>query len=201
MNIRLVAGLGNPGPEYRDTRHNAGFQCVDRMAERLGVSLKDQAKFFGRHGRLNPNAASPSFVRLSVSEPLSLLEPTCWMNHSGRSVAACAAFYRIQPAEILVVHDELDLEPGCIRLKTGGGHGGHNGLRDIVSNIGGSGFHRLRVGIGHPGHANRVVSWVLSRPGSVESNLISDAIERALDSLPEILAGDFAGAMNRLHKN
>lgn len=123
------------------------------------------------------------------------------MNHSGRSVAACAAFYRIQPAEILVVHDELDLEPGCIRLKTGGGHGGHNGLRDIVSNIGGSGFHRLRVGIGHPGHANRVVSWVLSRPGSVESNLISDAIERALDSLPEILAGDFAGAMNRLHKN
>ncbi|KAA3622901.1 MAG: aminoacyl-tRNA hydrolase [Proteobacteria bacterium] len=189
MAIRLVAGLGNPGSEYSDTRHNAGFWFVDALARRNALTLRDESRFFGRHGRVTIDGRS-----------VSLLEPTCWMNRSGQSLVACAGYYRVTPSEILVVHDDLDLDPGAVRLKTGGGHGGHNGLRDIVSRLGSGEFHRLRVGIGHPGSAERVVSWVLSRANRDDTRLIEDGLARALDCLPDILAGDFSRAMNVLHQ-
>jgi PTH1 family peptidyl-tRNA hydrolase len=185
MSLRLIAGLGNPGPEYRDTRHNAGAWFVNALADKCGAALREESRFFGRHARLGG---------------VSLLEPTCWMNRSGRSVAACAGYYKIEVAEILVVHDDLDLEPGTVRLKTGGGHGGHNGLRDIVTHLGSAAFHRLRIGIGHPGNAERVVPWVLSRPSADEAQRILLAIDRALDCSADILAGEFSRAMNTLHQ-
>ncbi len=189
MPIRLVAGLANPGPQYRETRHNAGAWFLDAVARRFGAVLRDEQRFFGRH------------VRIMVGgQGVSLLEPTCWMNHSGRAVGACAKFFKLEPEEILVAHDELDLPPGTVRLKTGGGHGGHNGLRDTVAHLGGAGFHRLRIGIGHPGRAEAVVPWVLSRPTSSEAGEIHHAIERALDCIDDVLAGDFARAMNVLHQ-
>lgn len=189
MTIRLVAGLGNPGPEYSDTRHNAGFWFVDAVARRQRASLREEPRFFGRHARVGVG-----------DDKVSLLQPTCWMNRSGQSLLACMNFYRIEPGEVLVAHDDLDLEPGTVRLKTGGGHGGHNGLRDIVSRLGGGDFHRLRIGIGHPGSAARVVSWVLSRAGGEDREHIEAAIERALDCLEDILAGDLGRAMNVLHQ-
>ncbi|MCZ7600171.1 MAG: aminoacyl-tRNA hydrolase [Gammaproteobacteria bacterium] len=188
MTIRLVAGLGNPGAEYRETRHNAGAWFVEALARRFGVVLREEPRFLGLHGRASRNG-----------DNVSLLVPTCFMNLSGQSLAACARFYRIAPGEMLVVHDEIDLDPGTVRLKTGGGHGGHNGLRDIVSHLG-SDFHRLRIGVGHPGSAERVVPWVLSRANAEDMRRIGEAIERALDSIDDVLAGDFARAMNVLHQ-
>ncbi len=185
--IRLVVGLGNPGPEYRDTRHNAGFWLVDELSEMLRAPLRDEPRFFGSHARAR-----------SAGEAVSLLEPGCFMNRSGQSVGACAGFYKIPPDEILVVHDELDLPPGAVRLKRGGGHGGHNGLRDITRVIGAD-FHRLRVGIGHPGSADRVTPWVLGRPTADDERHIRGAIGRALQCLPDILRGEFQRAMNSLH--
>lgn len=189
MPIRLVAGLANPGPQYQLTRHNAGAWFLDALARRHGAVLRDESRFFGRHARVNLGGQN-----------VSLLEPTCWMNRSGRAVGACASFFKIAPDEILVAHDELDLEPGTVRLKTGGGHGGHNGLRDTVAHLGGAGFHRLRIGIGHPGRAEAVTGWVLSRPTAEEARLIGDAIDRALDCTSDVLAGELGRAMNVLHR-
>jgi PTH1 family peptidyl-tRNA hydrolase len=184
---RLLVGLGNPGPEYEATRHNAGFWFVDQLAERLKVSLAPQAKFFGRAGR---------------SGELWLLEPTTYMNRSGQSVSALANFYKIEAAEILVVHDDLDLPPGGIRLKQGGGNGGHNGLKDIQARLGTADFWRLRLGIGHPrelGLAQQVADFVLHPPRKDEMPAIERAVDRCLLAWPQLAAGDYAGAQQQLH--
>ena len=184
---RLVVGLGNPGPEYEATRHNVGFWFVDRLAESLRVSLAPQAKFFGRAARAGE---------------LWLLQPTTYMNRSGQAVAALANFYKISPVEILVVHDELDLPPGGIRLKQGGGNGGHNGLKDIQAKLGTPDFWRLRLGIGHPRTLNlaqQVVDFVLHPPRKEEAPDIEHALQRSLLAWPRIAAGDYPGAQQQLH--
>ncbi len=187
--IRLIAGLGNPGAEYEQTRHNAGFWVVEQLAKREGISLSADKKFHGLTGK----------GRIGGHE-CHLLLPMTFMNKSGLSVAALASFYRISPAEILVIHDELDLPPGTARFKTGGGHGGQNGLRDIISALGNNKeFHRLRIGIGHPGDKNRVTGHVLGRASKAEQQSIDAVIDEALYVLPDAIGGDMAKAMNRLH--
>ena len=184
---RLIVGLGNPGPEYEATRHNVGFWFVDQLADKLKTSLAPQAKFYGRAGR---------------SSELWLLQPTTYMNRSGQSVAALANFYKISPAEILVIHDELDLPPGGIRLKQGGGNGGHNGLKDIQAKLGTPDFWRLRLGIGHPstlGLSQQVADFVLHQPRKEELPDIEHALARCQLAWPKLSAGDFAGAQQQLH--
>lgn len=186
--IRLVVGLGNPGREYAATRHNAGFMWVERLAGTAGAALKPEARFHGLAGRLVLNGRE-----------LWLLQPQTFMNVSGRAVAAFAHFYRLAPEEILVVHDELDLPPGTVRLKQGGGHGGHNGLKDIVAHLRTPAFWRLRFGIGHPGEKDRVADYVLHPPSRDEAALIDEVIGQSLAVLPQLLAGEFQAAMLKLH--
>ncbi|WP_345831369.1 aminoacyl-tRNA hydrolase [Erwinia sp. HDF1-3R] len=187
--IKLIVGLANPGAEYAATRHNAGAWYVDLLAERHNQSLKEESKFYGYTARLN---LSGNDVRLLV--------PTTFMNLSGKAVAAMATFYRIAPEEILVAHDELDLLPGIAKFKQGGGHGGHNGLKDIISKLGNSqDFHRLRIGIGHPGDRNKVVGFVLGKPQAAEQTLIDSAIDEAARCTELWLKEDKLKAMNRLH--
>ena len=181
---RLVVGLGNPGAEYEDNRHNLGFWFVDRLARDLKVSLAPQGKFFGHVGRL---------------DDLWLLKPSTFMNRSGQAVVALARFYKIMPDEILVVHDELDVLPGVIRLKQGGGNGGHNGLKDIQAHLTTPDFWRLRLGIGHPGERNEVVNYVLKAPRREEQELIDQAIDRCLLAWPKLGAGDYEAAQRQLH--
>ena len=189
MSIKLIVGLANPGAEYADTRHNAGAWYVDLLADRHNQSLKEESKFFGYTARLNIS-----------EEDVRLLVPTTFMNLSGKAVAAMANFYRIQPEEILVAHDELDLPPGVAKFKLGGGHGGHNGLKDIISKLGNNpGFHRLRVGIGHPGDKNKVVGFVLGKPPVSEQKLIDDAIDEAARCTDVWLKEGLTKATNRLH--
>lgn len=188
QSIRLIVGLGNPGPKYEDTRHNAGFWFVDLLARAHGGRLLNDSKFHGLVGRVTAHGFD-----------LRLLEPLTFMNRSGRSVAAVVRYFDIAPEQLLVVHDELDLTPGQVRLKQGGGHAGHNGLRDTISALGNRDFWRLRVGIDHPQDRSRVVDYVLSRPGRDEARAIEDSLEDAVGSLPDILSGRFAQAMNRLH--
>ncbi|MGA7951136.1 MAG: aminoacyl-tRNA hydrolase [Thiobacillaceae bacterium] len=189
--LRLIAGLGNPGPEYSETRHNAGFWFVDACARKLGAKLAPESRYFGEAARVR-----------TESGDLWLLKPLTFMNRSGRAVAALVRFYKISPEEILVVHDELDLLPGEIRLKQGGGNGGHNGLKDLAVQLGSAEFWRLRLGIGHPrnlGVAQDVVDFVLHRPRAQEQEAIEIAVTRGLDELPALLRGDFPAAMRRLH--
>ena len=186
--IQCVVGLGNPGPKYAETRHNAGFWFVDELARAHGGVLRAENKFSGEVAR----------IRTAVGE-CWLLKPMTYMNHSGRAVGALCNFYRIQPAELLVVYDELDLAPGMMRLKSGGGHGGHNGLRDTCDVLGSREFQRLRIGIGHPGHKDAVVSYVLSRPGRNEQLAIENGITEALRQWDLIQAGELQKAMNALH--
>lgn len=186
--IRLIVGLGNPGREYEATRHNAGFWWVDSLAASKGTTLSSEKKFHGLAARLT----------FSGNE-VWLLEPQTFMNRSGQGVAALAHFYKIAPEEILVVHDELDLPPGTVRLKQGGGHGGHNGLKDIVAHLGTPNFWRLRLGIGHPGNREEVVNYVLNPPRREEQEEIEAAMDKGLAVLPQLLAGDFAAAMLKLH--
>ena len=186
--IQCVVGLGNPGPKYAETRHNAGFWFVDRIARANGVIMRPENKFSGEVGRIRGPAGD-----------CWLLKPMTYMNHSGRSVAALCNFYKIAPASMLVAYDELDLNPGVVRLKTGGGHGGHNGLRDICAALGSKDFHRLRIGIGHPGHKEAVVGHVLSRPGRAERQAIDTALDEALRDWDTVLSGDMQKAMNALH--
>ena len=181
---RLIVGLGNPGPEYEATRHNVGFWFVDRLADTLKVSLVPQAKFYGKAARAGD---------------LWLLQPTTFMNRSGQAVVALARFYKILPDEILVVHDELDLPPGGIRLKQGGGNGGHNGLKDIQAHLTVPDFWRLRIGIGHPGDRNEVVNYVLKAPRKEEQTLIDGALTRCLNAWPKLAAGDYEAAQRVLH--
>jgi len=186
--LQCVVGLGNPGAKYADTRHNAGFWFVDELARQHATVLRPEAKFFGEVGRIHTPAGD-----------CWLLKPTTFMNHSGRSVAAFCNFYRLPPERLLVVYDELDLPPGTVRLKTGGGHGGHNGMRDICAALGTRDFHRLRVGIGHPGHKSAVVGYVLSRPPKAEHDAITDALDQAQKHWGLIQAGELQKAMNQLH--
>ena len=181
---RLIVGLGNPGNEYEDNRHNLGFWFVDRLASDLKVPLVAQGKFFGRVARDGDRW---------------LLQPTTFMNHSGQAVAALARFYKIEAQEILVVHDELDLPPGAIRLKQGGGNGGHNGLKDIQAHLATPDFWRLRLGIGHPGERNEVINYVLKAPRKEEHELIDRAIDRCLLAWPKLGAGDYEAAQRLLH--
>lgn len=185
--IRVIVGLGNPGAKYEDTRHNAGFWFVDRLARRYGAQFRPEAKFFGEVCK----------VRIAGSE-VWLLKPTTFMNRSGRAVSALLNFYKIVPGELLVVHDEIDLSPGDIRLKAGGGHGGHNGLRDVLPAVG-KDFIRLRVGVGHPGHKDRVADYVLGRAPRDEQAEIDGALDRAEAVIEDAVVGDLARAMNRLH--
>jgi PTH1 family peptidyl-tRNA hydrolase len=187
--IKLIVGLGNPGGEYRGTRHNAGADFVEQLARDTGAELRSEAKFFGLAGQTTVNSHS-----------LRLLIPTTFMNRSGKAVAAIATFYKITPQEILIAHDELDIQPGTARFKRGGGHGGHNGLRDIIPALGNNrDFYRLRIGIGHPGHASKVSGYVLSQPGAADRDRIDASIEEAVRSLPLLLDGDDVKAMTRLH--
>jgi PTH1 family peptidyl-tRNA hydrolase len=186
--IRLFVGLGNPGPEYEATRHNAGFWWVDALADKLGARLVAERSWHGHVARVNLAGA-----------PLWLLQPMTFMNRSGQSVAALARFYKIAPAEILVVHDELDLPPGQARLKCGGGNGGHNGLRDIQAQLGSPDFWRLRLGIGHPGVKAEVVDYVLRKPAPEQRETLQACIERTLAASAELIAGDMERATMKIH--
>lgn len=187
--VQLIVGLGNPGPEYEQTRHNAGALFVEQLARQKGVTLSAERKFFGLTGRFSHQG-----------HDVRLLIPTTYMNRSGQAVAALAGFYRIPLEAILVAHDELDMPPGVAKLKKGGGHGGHNGLRDIIAQMGNqNGFHRLRLGIGHPGHASQVSNYVLGRAPQLEREQLEASIEMALEVLPDMLDGDWTRAMHKLH--
>jgi PTH1 family peptidyl-tRNA hydrolase len=185
--IDLIVGLGNPGSQYARTRHNVGFWLLDQLAA-SGADLRVESKFQAEVGTLKFGGRR-----------VALLKPTTYMNLSGQAVGAYARYYKIQPAAILVVHDELDLAPGTVRLKRGGGHGGHNGLRDITAQIG-TEFLRLRLGIGHPGSADKVVEYVLGNPPTDDRLAIEDAISRGLLVMPEIVAGQTDKIMNQLNR-
>ena len=187
--VELIVGLGNPGKEYQDTRHNAGFWFVDTLARKQGAEFKPEKKFHGDVARCRVGAAE-----------CWLLKPQTFMNLSGQAVQALASFYKIPVESILVVHDELDLDAGIARLKEGGGHGGHNGLRDIISRMGGNQFLRLRLGIGHPGDKSRVTGHVLNKATVDDRIEIERAIDAALSVLPLVLSGERQKAMNQLHK-
>ena len=193
--IRLLVGLGNPGPEYEDTRHNAGFWWVDEAASRLKAGLSMDKAHHGRVARVNaPIALAPG-----AAGPVWLLQPQTYMNLSGKSVAALARFFKIAPQEILVVHDELDLPPGQARLKKGGGSAGHNGLKDITTQLGSPDYWRLRLGIGHPGDRDAVADYVLRKPPSAERAMIDEALRRALPALHPLLKGEFDAASRLVH--
>ncbi len=187
--LRLVVGLGNVGARYAGTRHNAGFWYADALATRLGASFRNDRK---AQGELTRVAAGGRDIRL--------LKPGTLMNASGRSVAAVAGFHKLPAASLLVAHDDLDLPPGAVRMKFGGGHGGHNGLRDIAAQLGTPDYWRLRIGVGHPGRREDVIDYVLTRPAPDERTGIETAIERAVDESERLLAsGDAEAAMQALH--
>jgi PTH1 family peptidyl-tRNA hydrolase len=184
----IIAGLGNPGTQYESTRHNVGFWLLDQFARELNSSFSVQKRY---HGEL---------IQTSYQgQNLYLLKPLTFMNRSGQSVAALANFYKIPAANILVVHDELDIQPGTARLKKAGGHGGHNGLRDIIAQCGSKDFLRCRLGIGHPGNAKQVSDYVLSKPSPTDRDLIQASIDDVLRVLPDVFSGDIDKAMNWLH--
>ena len=186
--IRLIAGLGNPGKKYEQTRHNAGFWFVDEVARRYAVRFRAESRF----------ASEVASCQIDAQE-CRLQKPQEFMNRSGRPVAALAAFYRIPRSAILVVHDDLDLPPGTVRLKQNGGHGGHNGLRDLIPSLGGNDFLRLRIGIGHPGHRDDVIDYVLRPAAREEQAAIEAAIEAALGVLSDVITGNLEAAMKVLH--
>jgi PTH1 family peptidyl-tRNA hydrolase len=187
--VDLIVGLGNPGPKYHLTRHNAGADLLRELANGVNGTWKSESKFFGETCRLTLG-----------DRDIRLLIPSTFMNLSGQAVSAVANFYQIPAQKILIVHDELDLQPGTARFKIGGGHGGHNGLRDIVYKLGNnSDFTRLRIGIGHPGQANQVSDYVLKKPSPADQRLIANSIQRALEQLPVALDGDWEKAMTALH--
>ena len=186
--LKLIAGLGNPGADYSATRHNAGFWFLDRLADEHQVHFASEKKFFGELARIN----TPALDCL-------LFKPTTFMNDSGRALRAVTDYYRIEPSRILVVHDEIDLDSGVIRLKKNGGHGGHKGLIDISEKLGDNDYRRLRIGVSHPGDKSRVLAHVLGRPDSDDSALIGQAIQSGLEVMPLLYAGALEKAMHRLH--
>lgn len=184
MSIKLIVGLRNPGDNYTKTRHNAGEWFVDALSKEEGLSFKTDKKLFS-------DIALMDDCRVSL--------PLLYMNQSGKPTKAISQFYKIKPEEILIVHDELDLPPGQIKLKKDGGHGGHNGLRDIIAHLGTKSFQRLRIGIGHPGHKDDVTNYVLGKPSNVDKIAILNAIDRAIDIMPDVIKGDLEKAMHQLH--
>ena len=187
--IKLIVGLGNPGDKYTDTRHNAGEWLIERLARRFNVSLNPESKFFGKTARTLVNG-----------KEVRLLVPTTFMNLSGKAVGALASFYRIKPEEILVIHDELDLPPGTAKLKQGGGHGGHNGLKDIVAQLGNyNNFYRLRIGIGHPGHRDLVAGYVLNKPSPADRDALEKVLDEATDCVEMIFKDGMVKTTNRLN--
>ncbi|MEX4490504.1 aminoacyl-tRNA hydrolase [Haemophilus influenzae] len=187
--IKLIVGLGNPGDKYTDTRHNAGEWLIERLARRFNVSLNPENKFFGKTVRTLLNG-----------KEVRLLVPTTFMNLSGKAVGALASFYRIKPEEILVIHDELDLPAGVAKLKQGGGHGGHNGLKDIVAQLGNNNnFYRLRIGIGHPGHRDLVAGYVLNKPSPADRDALEKVLDEATDCVEMIFKDGMVKATNRLN--
>ena len=187
--IKLIVGLGNPGDKYADTRHNAGEWLIERLARRFNISLNPESKFFGKTARTIVNG-----------KEVRLLVPTTFMNLSGKAVGALASFYRIKPEEILVIHDELDLPPGTAKLKQGGGHGGHNGLKDIVAQLGNyNNFYRLRIGIGHPGHRDLVAGYVLNKPSPADRDALEKVLDEATDCVEMIFKDGMVKATNRLN--
>jgi PTH1 family peptidyl-tRNA hydrolase len=186
--IRLLVGLGNPGPEYEDTRHNAGFWFIDEVARTLRVSLSPERSYFGLAARAN-----------RPEGPVWLLQPLTFMNLSGKSVAALARFFKIAPNEILVAHDELDLLPGQVKIKLGGSHAGHNGLKDIQAQLGSADFWRLRLGIGHPGVKAEVVNYVLRKPLAEQREAIEKSIEQGVAALDLLIEGDMERALMKVH--
>ncbi|WCN10152.1 aminoacyl-tRNA hydrolase [Marinomonas mediterranea] len=187
--FKLLVGLGNPGSEYENTRHNAGAQWIEALARQSQCSLRSEKKFFGE------------FAKAYIGgEECYLLIPTTYMNLSGKSVQAVCQFYKILPEQVLVIHDELDIPPGTVKLKKGGGHGGHNGLKDIISKLGNNrDFGRLRIGIGHPGHASQVASYVLKKAPAEEYDQIEKTIDESLCYCDDIVRGELSNAMNHLH--
>ena len=186
--IRLIVGLGNPGPEYEATRHNVGFWLAEAIAFEHGGAFRLEPKF---HGLL---------ARITVAgQDLRLLKPATYMNRSGQSVAAVSRYFDIPPEAILIAHDELDLPVGKIRLKQGGGHAGHNGLRDTIGVLGSAQFWRLRIGIDHPGDRGQVIGYVLGRPSREDGAAIREALDQARGVLADLLVGRYQAAMNRLH--
>jgi peptidyl-tRNA hydrolase, PTH1 family len=185
--LRIIVGLGNPGPEHQVTRHNAGFWFVDLLARRHGAEFRDYRKYSGEAARVNISG-----------QDLVLLKPTTYMNRSGLAVRQLCDFYKVGPDEVLVAHDELDLPVGTVRLKNGGGHGGHNGLRDTIAHIGES-FWRLRLGIGHPGNKTEVIDYVLTRAPRAEEDLIFDTVNTAADCMPLLIEQGAERAMTKLH--
>ena len=186
--LRLIVGLGNPGPEYARTRHNAGFRFVDELAARAGASFRLDSKLFGETARVD-----------IAGQPVWLLKPATFMNLSGKSVTAALRFWKFEAEQALLAHDELDLPPGVARLKFDGGHGGQNGLRDTMKLLGHGKFHRLRIGIGHPGSKDKVTPWVLGRASADDDLLIGRAVDDAIDVLPLAMDGNFMDAMTKLH--
>jgi peptidyl-tRNA hydrolase, PTH1 family len=186
--IKLILGLGNPGLEYRKTRHNAGFWFLDALCDKLGARLLSETK-------LHAEVAKIDFA----GQRVLLAKPNTFMNRSGLASQALLQFYKIEPAHLLVVHDELDLDAGAARLKFDGGHGGQNGLRDISAQLGHGKYHRLRIGIGHPGHKDLVTPWVLGKASQAQELVINHAIDRALEVIPQMLEGHFNEATKRLH--
>ena len=186
--IKLLVGLGNPGNEYEDTRHNAGFWWIDAIARELKVSLVPERSYHGLVARTTVGG-----------QTVWLLQPQTYMNLSGKSVSALARFFKIKPQEILVAHVELDIVPGEAKLKLGGSHAGHNGLRDIHAQLGTADYWRLRIGVGHPGDKAEVVSWVLKKPMLEHRKAIDDSIHRAVLALPLLLAGEMEKAMVKIH--
>ncbi|WP_040976556.1 aminoacyl-tRNA hydrolase [Necropsobacter massiliensis] len=187
--IKLIVGLGNPGDKYADTRHNAGEWLIERLARQYNFSLKEDNKFFGKTARA-----------LIGGQEVRFLVPSTFMNLSGKAVGALATFYRIKPEEILIIHDELDLPPGVAKIKLGGGHGGHNGLRDSIAQLGNNkNFYRLRIGIGHPGDKNLVSAYVLSKPAPADRLLIDKALDEATLCVDILMREGITKATNRLN--
>ncbi|GGC81617.1 aminoacyl-tRNA hydrolase [Marinobacter halophilus] len=188
QDIVMVVGLGNPGADYENTRHNAGALFVEALARTAGQTLRPEKKYHGLYARIQWQGLD-----------LHLLNPSTFMNRSGLAIKALADFYKIPPEQILVAHDELDIPPGTAKLKKGGGHGGHNGLRDTLAHLGSHDFQRLRIGIGHPGDSRKVTGYVLGRLGKQETEELNAVIDEILRVLPDAASGKLAAAMNRLH--
>ncbi|WP_396622641.1 aminoacyl-tRNA hydrolase [Marinobacter sp. W-8] len=188
QDIVMVVGLGNPGADYENTRHNAGALFVEALAREAGQTLRPEKKYHGLYARIQWQGLD-----------LHLLNPSTFMNRSGIAIKALADFFKISPEQILVAHDELDLPPGTAKLKKGGGHGGHNGLRDTIAHLGTNDFQRLRLGIGHPGDSRKVTGFVLGRLGKQETEQLTAVFDEVIRVLPDAAAGKLAAAMNRLH--
>ncbi|MDQ3059550.1 MAG: aminoacyl-tRNA hydrolase [Pseudomonadota bacterium] len=186
--IKLFVGLGNPGPEYEATRHNAGFWWIDALSRELKAPLSLDKNYHGQVARTTFNG-----------QTVWLLKPLTFMNLSGKSVAALARFFKVSPDEVLVAHDELDVLPGQVKLKLGGSHAGHNGLRDIHAQLGSPGYWRLRIGVGHPGVKAEVINWVLKKPSQEHRAAIEECIDRSLKAVPELLKGEMDKATLKIH--